>query len=428
MKLFYNIVALLLADAVLKDVLTGYPFNSSLKVRYFDDLLLIFLYVLTIAIIAKRKRIPREVRLFVGMVLSVVVYCFIQSLFGSSLVYNNAFWTLRDNYYHAIIPVYFLLVIQGRGNTEYYLLKTQHFIFRCVKYFVILEIFFVGFQEVYHLGTTGSILLEDDVTGSLGFGMSHALSCSIIMCLPVLVYLKQWKWFVLALAIPFLASARGAIVVSLASCGLIYVLVYFRQNSISYQMRRRLAILGVLIAVLTPSMFTYYNAFSSQHGGAAIDLPVLIDQHTRPLKKKAYTTTKISFLIYNYHLVQSKGKVWIGTGPGSYASRTAKVLNAPLYRSVVNRIIDGGRLFVGGSSLNVWLVEYGLIGTILFFLIPWTYIIKYMYSSGLHCFFIGFTFFFCCLLNKLTEHYSTGLLFWVLFTWSVVLTLRKRMV
>jgi len=278
----------------------------------------------------------------------------------------------------------------------------------------------VGFQEFFQIVTHGSLLLEDEVTGTLGSGMAHILSYSLLMCLPFILHQKKFGIAFFVFLVPFVASARAVILIMLLILLVLYVLNQFQTGfKVNLKNIRLLA-----IVMLAPLFLFIYNNYLSE-SGTSINFSALYYQHTKPIGDEADTTSKIAFILYSYNLIQKENSVLFGLGAASYASRTAKVMHAQKYEETINSITNGNRLFVGGSSLVLWLSEYGIIGSICLFILPFVYINKKLFQVGLPFLFSGLLFSLGSMANKLSEAYSTDFIFWVIVSFALLLLREK---
>jgi len=231
------------------------------------------------------------------------------------------------------------------------------------------------------------------------------------MCFPFLLYRKKHFLLILAIGIIFLASARAAILISAIS--LVMVLFLYRGELLRRaKLFRKKSYLIASIIFIVAGVFVY-NSVSSD---AKINLERIYKQQTRAVKEGGSNagSRRIGVFIYANELLTERGGYWFGSGPASFASRSATYVDAPMLNEFRNSFKSVGEMLSGGSSLNVWFIEYGAAGGILLFIIPYSFLLIYLYRSGPPFFFSGSVFFLGMFANKLAEAYSTEMLFWLI--------------
>ena len=197
----------------------------------------------------------------------------------------------------------------------------------------------------------------DKFAGTLGKGHAHMLGIWISMM--ALLTVAFWIHGVLSrrqAAFSFVAfvfvlvsgSTRQMYVVLPAAIAVIVALSPLRVRS--------RAVLMVAIPILLLGFFRVYSV-ATQMSFSVENLVV-----------KAQGTTRIAFYPYSWQVVQERGTVWFGEGPGSYTSTAGLRFDAPLAKKAALAFSHDVNL-VSSTQWPVLFVELGAVGVAIVLLI-----------------------------------------------------------
>ena len=407
--------ALLLLVFVLsftKDMLTGFPFYEDISVRYIDDLVVCTFFTYAVSVCCIRLRIPRKLVLaflFLGVFL---VYVLLQWIFlNVNMSFLNFIYGFRDSYWYLGI---LMACIAYMNNDPRRMGEIEHLIIMMLKAFVIVEISAVILQEIAFIIMRGQILYEDAVTGTLGKGQSHILAYSLLLCFPVIwLYMRRARAWILAgcFTVVLIASARAAVVIATIAW-LTSIMVYkkAKYKGLIGNISKKYAFAVLFIMV---SGIALYNAVAP---GAAIRVNLMLQQQMRNVSESDENkgSRRVGVFLYSEALLSQYGNIWGGAGAANYASRSAPYIDKGLYKIFSDIFPFKNEMLSGGSSLNVWFIEYGIVGGVLLFLIPYSFLIRYLYKTGPPYFMAGLVFFLGLIANKLSEAYATAIIFWLI--------------
>jgi hypothetical protein len=333
------------------DVLTSYPislpYSTKFKLRYFDDVFVVLLYILMVLDCIRTGYVSGQVKKpIIGVSLIILWSIFATICIGRSLITNNSIFLARDSFWY--FPVFYFVVKYWGGWSTIYE--------RLALLFVDIQIVALLLAEAYYISTAGSILYEDDINGTLGRKTSTILAYCLLLFLPLLF--KKKKYVRIALSILFftLASARSAWV----------FLVFFSALFVLFKVNYKHKIFYLLLMgiVFFPAYWIYNN-----YTHMRLDPVKLYKYQTTKLENENSGAARISFFIYSMGKLRNAQDVLMGRGIGIYASRTARKIGGELYREYQRDFPFENGFITGGSTLNYWLVEYGAIATILLFIL-----------------------------------------------------------
>lgn len=405
----YLVILCLVSLAILKDSLTGYPFHASIKIRYIDDLIIIFSYVVLLFLFAKNPKATKKY-----LFLWVVLFCYFILSYVLGSIYSipliNTIYGFRDNYWYLFISMFMLTYAHDIASSQYLETKFN----KLLVNYLYIQVAVLFIVQVVSFAKMNTLLFEDEVTGTLGKGQAHIFVYSLLMCAPFALQCKKYYLLFFVIIIMFFASARAAILISMLS--VLLVIISYRSNTlkrfnITFSKSRMLFFVIMLVVGVA-----LYNILATK---AKIDLELLYQQQTSEIKedKDVYVVGRVSFFMYSLTLLDETFNIWTGSGASTYAARSAKYVTSPLRDKVVGQIgRDSGaaEVFSGGSSLNVWFIEYGLIGGLLLFIFPYAFILYYLWKTGPAYYYSGLIFVMGSFANKLSEAYMTDIIFWLI--------------
>lgn len=399
-KIFLYAAWAILIIVSLKDSLTGYPFNTSIAIRYAEDLLVALLYAWMIVDILKRKETDSVSALFLMVSMFFFLFHAAQTFFTKDILASIKFiFFIRDNFWY--FPVFYFSI-------KY--LKAESLI-KILLFFLYVQVFFIATQILYHAAKYGEILWEDNINGSLGMHSSHILSYCLILLLPITIDKNKKVLTATIIVVLLLASARSLILFSVVVFPLLYLAARFSV--------KKAIIASSLMFLLVVPLFNYINDTSS----ATLDPLTLFAQQKSELNE-GVGAARLSFLIYSVQKVDTLEKALLGYGPASYSSRSASVLSGSEYITFKNEFRYYNEFMSGGSSYNAWIVENGYIvffALLVVFLYPVYLLRKNWYASAAFL-----TVFLGLSVQKLMESYSVALIYCLVLAYFVIKENEKK--
>ncbi len=388
-RLVWGVLWFLVILVTFKDTLTGYPFGTGIQLRYFDDVLVLFLVFLILSDILRRKKTPKVQMGFLLLFFILFIFSIIQHLVvKSSFTANNFFFTFRDNFWY--FPIFYILSLKGNRLSKKNLDQV-------INFFLATQIGFFLLSQLYHIIIHQSILLEDDVNGSLGANTSHVISYLLVLFIPYCLRERKWIFLIGIISILITASARSMYLFFFVSA----ILIFMRRMELFSLLRG-----AIIFLVLAYPLYYYFSNFT----GFTLNPRILYNIQNVDLEE-GQGAARISFLIYSTgKVIDNKKNFFLGHGSASYASRSGKVLGGHLYREYKRDFPFPNEFISGGSTFNPWIVELGVIGTSIMILV-----LLYLYRLCpknrliLICFLtvlLGLT------TQKLLEEYSFGFFIW----------------
>jgi hypothetical protein len=374
-----------------KDALTGYPFFLSFRVRLLDDLLVLIMYLLLIKDLFANRLQKDGIFLLMFITIFFLYWILQNTVIEGDWVKNNVAFLIRDNLWYVPVFYYVKKYSQSEKFSRSLLAGLYFFIYSQVAAFVL--------AQAYHIITRGYILIDVDVNGTLGYHSSHVIAYALVLFLPLLLKYNNRLLLLAVSSIIITASARSLILFGILSTALVLLF--------SGRLRKLLMVM-VLGGILALPLYNFFNAQKITWE------PAKIWRHQyQPLNQSTIGAKRATFLIYSFNkILVSPDRLLFGYGVASYASRTAKNLRGSEYLQHLQDFPFDNSFIEGGSSLNYWLVEYGLIGSILlavFFLIIFLGIndtaVKIVYLTCI----------FGLLAQKLMEYYPVAFFFWCLY-------------
>jgi hypothetical protein len=195
------------------------------------------------------------------------------------------------------------------------------------------------------------------------------------------------------------SSARSCLVFLFAS----FTIVHF----LNFNIRKDLAktILFGLFACAVAYVYIHHTA-------TTLNIRTLYNQQTESMDK-FHGANRVAFLGYTIKGLIDENHLAFGHGIASYASRTAKNVKGYMFKKYEADFPFDNELISGGSTYNVWLGEYGIVGTLLFISLYFSLLNKIKSNK------IIFTSFLCgflgLLAQKLFESYAFGFFYWFIF-------------
>jgi hypothetical protein len=344
-------IIVVLFNVTFCDVLTSYPislpFDTKFKLRYFDDVFVVFLYLLMIWDFIKTGYVSNQVKNPVILIGLIMIWSIFSTIcIGRSLITNNSIFLARDSFWY--FPVFYFVVkyygAWGRVYERYALL------------FIDIQLTALILAEVYHIGTEGSILYDVNINGTLGGSTSHVLSYCLLLFQPLLFKKKKYIRMGLCTLFFTLASARSAWV----------FLFFFSALFILFKadFKRKILYLLLIVAVFFPAYYVYNN-----YTHMRLNPSKLYKYQVVSLENEYSGAARVSFFLYSMQKLRNAQDVLMGRGIGTYASRTAKKIGGDFYKEYERDFPFANGFVTGGSTLNYWLVEYGAITSIMLFVL-----------------------------------------------------------
>jgi hypothetical protein len=380
---------LLVLIVTFKDLLTGYPFNFKISLRYVDDLILISIFYFGILKFFSCGKINKHVVKFVLLFSVLCVYVVLHHLLiGSSFVRNNYIFVFRDNFW------YFFVFVFLWSNHNY--IKRRD-IEKVIYFFLYTQLTFFLIAQLFHIVTRGEILLEDDVNGTLGANTSHVISYLLVLFIPFCLKKRNWILLIGISLIIITASARSMYFFFVLS----WLFQYLRKVEIY-----RLVRFAIVFLFLSYPIYFYFSNFT----GFTLNPRILYNIQNVKLEEGS-GAARISFVLYSYSKVaDSRDYLLFGFGPASYSSRSAKVMEGAKYKEYLKDFPFPNEFISGGSTLNPWIVELGIFGTLILLAV-----LGLVYSSCPRDRLVQISFFTVILgliAQKLLEEYSISFFLW----------------
>ena len=401
-KSIYRLIFFIFIVALFKNVLTVYPLYLDYKLRYIDDIAVLWLFLLIFkdAFFGKMKKSSMTIIFLTGLFLIIwIVQILILKI---DVLKYNYFFFIRDSFWY--FPVFYFIY---KCRDHDILKKYNALIFKFLK----IQFIFVGMQILYSLAADHKMLFMDLVNGSLEVNGSHKLAYALLLTIPSIWKSKSRYFLFGALFIIVLTSARSAILYFAVTIA--FYLILISRLSLAKKIVYFAAILGIFGGVYW--FYTYRT-------GTTFRFNYLLNQQKQVLKPGA-GARRLSFVMYTVELLKKNGLLWTGGGPGSYASRSSEKMEGYLYKIYKDDFPYHNEYVAGGSSLNVWLGEMGIIGCGLFVLIYMYILLKVIklnkiYVLGVMPYILGLS------AQKLNEAYVPSILFWLVL--GIALNKDKR--
>lgn len=344
----FIIVATVLCSLLIvtfKDSLTSYPLYLEINIRYIDDLLIVFAYVLMIFDFISSRKTKRGLSKANLLFAMIFTYGVIQTLYlHKSFFANNPLFIIRDNIWY--YPMFYFVYKYYEPYKKLWFIGADVFVWVQVMWFILVSI--------YHTATTKLPLVGDYVNGSLGKGMANVFGFLLLMFLPLL-YKRKKKFLIAATVIIFLAASARAAIVLLAFCG--GGLILFR-----VELKKKIIYLAALITIIAPA-YILYNTF----GTMQLRINKLYEYQNLKLEP-GQGAARLTFFVYSIKKLKTQTDWVVGKGIATYASRSGSKLKGELFREFEKDFPFINSFISGGSTLNYWLIEYGIIGSVLLLL------------------------------------------------------------
>jgi len=386
---FKFINTILIFFVLFKDSLTGYPFFLNYNIRYIDDILMGFIYLIFIGDIfrygIRNTVLKKQITIFLLLFLFNLVQLYILNI---SIIRYNFLVSFRDHFWY--YPVFYFIVKYGKNDIKHY--------YNMAILFINIQIIFSLFQILYTFILEGKLLFEDDINGSLGDHTSHILAYTIILFIPLLFHSKKKKMLIAIIIIFLLASARSAIFFM----GISLLLIFLFEKKYTQKLK-----VIMLLLVLSSSVYYIYNKYTN----TTLNIRNLYKQNNYKIDNNK-SANRVAFINSIFQDLHFNEKLLLGFGCNSYASRTASKLSGYKFSELKRRYPFILVMINGGGEINVWLSEYGIIGLILFLFFYIKFLLLYKTDKvilfSMIAAILGFT------TVKLMESYAFGYNIWLL--------------
>lgn len=363
-KAFVYLGWLLLLFVLFKDFLTAEPFSLDIRVRYVDDIIVVFCYFLGLFYGIKYRN---------KNVFFVFFYLMFFVLYGLmvSLSLLSSILGVRDYVWYLGLTVLGISSILSRESAGRLVQQIQVW----AKFYIIVQVYACILQVLYIVFVKGEFFIEDRLTGTLGYGQAHVLGYSLLLAVAI-CYRKLSKVYIfLVVACLFVGSVRLGILAMVISFLLVLMV-----SDIKWKTKLYLVFFGGVSIV---TLYFIYNLYQSR---ATLDIATLIAQHTQEVDYRwAFEgTRKVSMMIFVTSFLETYSDWIFGFGPSSFGSRGAEYMNSPLMIEF-DRIFDfDNDLITGGMQWMSTFIEYGIFGVFIWFVFPVALIIFYgkKYSLG----------------------------------------------
>lgn len=339
--------------------LPGFIQNADLL----DELLLVALTIRWILPVLAGKRSIRRTPLDIPFLFFLLFYVF--SVFINGVPLSHAIFGFRDVFQFVLL---FYILVQIDFGQELLLRGINWIFLIAAANFAVLFI-----QVAVFFARTGILFIEDDATGLMGISGAHKLGyfAGFLLVTYIARYsanLKvRWYWFFILVMIIVFTSPRAvyfAVPISI-------LIVYARQLIKNPRLIKRIAVAGL---VFVGFVLVYVNLPITQ--SATINIKTIYRQQFGT--QDAGTLRRVGFLEYSWETLQNNN-ILIGTGPGTYVSKTPSRLGSSLYTKF-QQDFPFDNSFNTGSQISLTIVEYGILGTLL---ILFVYLVMFLSSYRL---------------------------------------------
>jgi hypothetical protein len=337
-------IGLTLLIVTFKDSLTScYPYRMDVRIRYIDDLFIVVLYLIMILDGIVSRNFDRGIRRMNFILAAVFLWAIFQTWFlHLSFLTNSPVFLIRDNLWY--YPGFYFVAKYFTQYKKLFLTGAYCFIWaQIVWYFMAFPL---------HFAKTGMPLISDAVQGTLGQGMANVLGYCVLLFLPLLYVQKKYFQLGMTVIIFLATSSRSSMIL----CFFIAVaMVLFRAK-----FKQKIIYLAIIAGVSLPPYYLY-NTYTSNR----LYLSSIYEQQLLELKPGHQGAARITFFLYSMKKIRTAQDFIMGRGIATYSSRMGFRLKGPLYKEYEVDFPFQNSFVTGGSTLNHWIVEYGIIASLL---------------------------------------------------------------
>jgi len=304
------------------------------------------------------KRTPLD-----ALVLLFMAFYVVSCAFNRVPVVNGAF-AFRDTFQY-------LLLFYAIVNLRF----PDHVLRKCMKIvFALAAANFVALllQLAVFYASTGVLFIEDDAVGLMGVSGAHKLGYFAAMLImvkaaEVLADKKLQRGWLVVLALIVVLSSTRALLFWLPMS----LLVLFSRRILTSP---RLTLKFISVAGAFVGLMLLYVSLPMTQS-ATLNPTTLVRQQAIS-GEEGTSMQRIAFLIYSWSTL-TEHNMLLGTGPGSYVSKTAFTLGSPLFTKYRDDF-PWENSFRTGTQVSVTIVEYGILGSLLISLI---YLRAYLFAG-----------------------------------------------
>lgn len=376
------------------------------------------------------KRTPFDI-----ILLFLLFYVLISSLLNSQSPFISLL-AIRDTFQYILL--FYILVELGIKE------KDLQFLFKIIFTIAVFQFFVIITQLASNFSKTGSLFLEDLANGTFGIHGSHKLGyfMGMMMITSLVLYQsrKEKKYLVFTILFSItlvITSCRGSYFITGAT------LLFIFKGNILRAIRNFSFFKGPIVKSVINFSFVffimiffglsiyYFNKIST--GRIAMISPdTLLSQQ---LGLTVGTGRRIGVMFFCFNLLKNSDYPLIGVGPGKLSKTSGYFAKSNVMREI-EYLYQGSEYILILNQLAITAVEYGLIGSIIIFLVFFKiYLIngrsfkrkENQYINNLNFIFKGVFLIYIlgAFAEKVFEIQEISFYFWFLFSMIYILSNKK---